>query len=476
MTFTQALLNTTLTQNGALSHKSSMNACLDLFSMGVSATNKEELIINALKEDPITAIKVVFALRDCRGGQGNKDIARAFHKVTNRYLLAYPAFYNSYLKLLPYLPEIGSWKDVYALYSLNPVLDSHILKLVNRAIYTDNNALAAKYFPRQSQFHKDLANHRSEDIGTVRRYIANLTKAVETQMCNQQWHTIDYSHVPSIANKKYSKAFKRNDSSRYEDFLNKANKGEAKVNSSQLYPHEIVAMCGKRGSGDPTQQKAANALWLNQPDYMSEAQNILPVIDTSGSMTSTAYSNYSCMDIAIGLGLYFAEHNTGSYKNLWCSFSNRPTFMTLNGHTLADRIRNLDDTSWNTTTNLQAVFDRILAAAIQAPQDCPKAILIVSDMEFNSCNPNRTNFKDAQARFAAYGLTLPTVIFWRVDVKVSQQPVTQHESGSILINGYSPAIMKLICAMDLTALKDITPIKIMHKALEKYSYISDIFN
>lgn len=469
MTFTQALLNTTTTQNGALSHKSSLNPCLDLFSMGVSSKSQAELITEALKHDLITTIKVILHLRDCRGGQGNKDIARTFHKIVLDKLTSYAFFMQNYYKLLPYLPEIGSWKDVYDLYGKNKQLDQHILKLVDIEL-SANNGLCAKWFPRQSKFHKDFAAYLNKDIGWVRRLVAKTTKVVETQMCSQQWHEINYSQVPSVANKKYSKAFKRNDSSRYEDFLNKALTGQIKMNSSQLYPHEIAHKASRYSS--PTEKKAADALWLNLPNYMSEAQNILPVIDTSDSMTSTAYSPYSCMDIAIGLGLYFAEHNTGTYKDLWCNFSDRPTFRTLTGDTLSQRIANLNYSDWSGSTNLQAVFDTILATSLAAPKDCPKAILIVSDMEFNSCRPHRTNFQEAKAKFAAAGLTLPTVIFWRVDVKVSQQPVTQHESGSILINGYSPAIMKAICAMDL---ENITPLAMMNKAIEKYSFVDTLF-
>ena len=76
-TFLQNVLNTIVTANGAKTHKSSLNACLDLFSMGIGSANKEALIANALKEDPILAVKTILYLRDPRNGQGNKDIARA---------------------------------------------------------------------------------------------------------------------------------------------------------------------------------------------------------------------------------------------------------------------------------------------------------------------------------------------------------------------------------------------------------------
>jgi len=476
MSFTQDILNVAYTQNNAISHKSSLNACLDLFSMGVSASieQKEILILKALEEDPITAIKVVLSLRDVRHGMGNKDIARTMHDIVLSFFKnENDDFLIRYYKLLPYLPELGSWKDVYNLYGKKHNLNMEILKLVDSAIGSKNQ-LASKWFPRQSQFHKDYAEYSHSDIGTIRRQIAHLTQVVETQMCSQQWHEINYSQVPSIANKKYNKAFKRNDSSRYEDFLNHAVRGEVKVNSSVLYPHEIVYKARQHNN---TEQKQANALWANLPNYMEENQmNILPIIDTSGSMNSIVYKPYSCLDIAIGLGLYFAEHNTGDFRDIWCNFSDRPTFMKLEGKTITQRVKNLDYDNWNMSTNLQAVFDMILSISIKNPKSCPKIILIVSDMEFNSTLGYGTNFKAIKEKYANAMLELPTIVFWRVDIKNVQQPVTQHESGAILINGYSASIMKLICSMDIKSIQDITPLNMMHKTLERYSFVDNIFS
>ena len=89
----------------------------------------------------------------------------------------------------------------------------------------------------------------------------------------------------------------------------------------------------------------------------------------------------------------------------------------------------------------------------------------------------RTNFEAIDTKYKAAGLERPTLIFWRVDVKLHQQPVTFDESGTILINGYSPSIMKLILSMDTEALKSITPMKLMLDAVnvDKYSFVDTIF-
>ena len=46
----------------------------------------------------------------------------------------------------------------------------------------------------------------------------------------------------------------------------------------------------------------------------------------------------------------------------------------------------------------------------------------------------------------------------------------------MLINGFSPAIMRLITEMNSEDLKNITPYNMMLKAIEKYNYVDNYFN
>ena len=474
-TFMQMLQNNAKTLNGAVSNKSTLNKSLDLFSLGATTDNdhKEQLILEAMVSNPTEAIKVVMYLRDCRGGQGNKDTLRIFNKIVLTKLANYSDFMTGYHKLLKHIPEIGSWKDVYDLYGKNEVLDALILDFVEQNLTTNN--LCAKWFPRQSKFHQDFATFTGKGLGAIRRLVASCTNVIETQMCSGHWHEINYSHVPSVAFKKYTKAFKRNDSSRFDDFLEKANSGEVKVNASVIYPHDIVSRAMSYMSGK-TEIAAANAQWKNLPNFMPTPMNILPIIDVSGSMTtSVPGTTVRALDIAIGLGLYFAEHNHGEFKDTWINFSSKPSVQKLKGTSLSERINNLDFRDWSQRTNLQVVFDLMIPLSLKAPESSPKVLLIISDMEFNSCGSS-SNYETAKAKYLAAGLELPLVIFWRVDTKTSQQPVTMKDENTMLINGFSPAIMKLITEMNSEDLKNITPYNMMLKAIEKYNYVDTYFN
>lgn len=470
MTFTQSITNIAYTSNNAISNKSSLSACLDLFSMGVSASDKHSLIKAALLEDLPLAVKTVMYLRDPRGtGQGNRDIARAFHSVVQS-LLVDPAFKLAYLELLPHLPEMGSWKDLYELYdTADSDVKATILTTVSKALLAEDR-LANKWFKRQSQLHHDIADLWGQPVGFIRKYVAHHSRTVEQFMCHKLWDRIDYSSIPSRANLIYSKAFLRNDSERRQQFLADAIAGKVKATSSVLYPHEVLKQVWSDAD-------TAEALWKNLPAYSANI-NILPVIDVSGSMATPAYSKYSCRDIAMGLGMYFAEHNTGTYRDLYCTFASKPTFNYLTGSSLYQRAYNLREADWSGSTNLQAVFDNLLQHSLKYPfSDLPKAVIIISDMEFDEASSSQTNFEAIDTKYKAAGLERPTLIFWRVDVKLNQQPVTFDDNGTILINGYSPAIMKTILSLDMDELANITPMNLFLRAVnvDKYSFVDTIF-
>lgn len=467
--FTNNLINQTTTENGAQAFKSTNSAILDLFSTGISSSNKQDLVVNAINENPVLAIKCCLYLRDVRQGQGNRDILRALFK-----LLLDLDQVKVLKKLLPHIPEIGRWKDIIELIGINPKVDKKIFKLIRKGLESQD-ALLAKWLPRQGVIAKTLATYLELNHGTYRRWIVKLSKTVEQDMCKQNWSEINYSAVPSIANKKYANAFLAKDSERRTQFLEKAVKGEVKMHSSVLYPHQISKMC-MSGSGWDTQienNPTADALWANLPNYMEQAVNVLPIIDLSSSMFSKATGTEgSCMDIAIGLGLYFAEHNTGSYKDIWMNFSNKPQAYKLKGDTLSERIQNLDFNNWGGSTNIDAAMDFVLQAAKTSPEDAPKMIIIISDMEFNQCIKSQTNFQYAKEEFQAAGIEMPTIVFWRVDTKTGTQPVTMNDKGAVLINGYSPSVMKELLAGDIA---NYNPYTAMLKILEpKYTFLDKL--
>jgi len=474
MNFIDSLQNTAYTDNGALAYKSTDSAVLDLFSSGVSSQDKKQLIINALQEDTKLALKTILYLRDVRNGQGNRDILRDFFKSIN---MSQSDNFPIIKEVISHLPEIGRWKDVIELIGTNSKFDLHIISMIKQGL-ADKDALLAKWLPRQGSVAKYIAHSLKLNHGEYRRLIVSLSSTVEQQICKNQWSEVNYAHVPSLANKKYAKAFMKHDMHRRDEFLDSilSDKSDTKMNSSALYPHQIVQMINMSPwQSSQKNNKAADALWKSLPNYMTKAKNVLPVIDVSGSMwTKATGTNGQCIDIAIGLGLYFAEHNTGSYKDVWVNFSSTPSVQKLKGSTLSERIKNLNYNNWRMNTDIDAVLSLVLNKSKTNPEDTPEMILIVSDMEFDSCiRSNNTNFENIKEQYKELNIEMPTILFWRVNVSSGSTPVMRDDKNAILINGYSPIVLKSILSGDI---KNYTPEKAMHQVLDPmYSWLDELF-
>ena len=159
--------------------------------------------------------------------------------------------------------------------------------------------------------------------------------------------------------------------------------------------------------------------------------------------------------VALSLGLYFAEHNKGAFQNTFIEFSRRPQLIELKGETFADRLRYACTFNEVANTDLEAVFDLVLRAAVKnriPRSELPSRLIIISDMEFDFCveNSSLSNFKNAERKYAAAGYKLPEIVFWNVASRHRQQPVTMNEQGVALVSGATPRLFSMIAGGELS--------------------------
>ena len=119
------------------------------------------------------------------------------------------------------------------------------------------------------------------DFKRILRKLRKHIGIVETYMSLGQWDKIKYSAVPSRAMMIYRDAFLRHDEEGFSDFIQKAVKGEEKINSSTLYPYDIVEKILYKNGYDDTLE----AQWRQLPDYVENGTNAIVMADVSGSMT-----------------------------------------------------------------------------------------------------------------------------------------------------------------------------------------------
>ena len=222
--------------------------------------------------------------------------------------------------------------------------------------------------------------------------------------------------------------------------------GEAALHTGTLYPYDLVGPILDNRTGKEERQ-SLDAAWQALPDFAGGG-NALAVVDGSGSMYWSG-SNPKPAAVALSLGLYFAQRNTGAFHGHFITFSQKPQLVEVKGKDLYEQVKYCKRFNECANTNVQAVFDLILRTAVKhrLPQeDLPSALYIISDMEFDACaeNADVTAFESACRAFQAKGYQLPQVIFWNVASRALQQPVTRNEQGAALVSGCTPRIFEMV--------------------------------
>jgi hypothetical protein len=200
--------------------------------------------------------------------------------------------------------------------------------------------------------------------------------------------------------------------------------------------------------------------------------NGLVVADVSGSMYGMP------MAVSISLAMYIAERNScDTWKNKFITFSERPELQSIVGKTIGKRIQNLSRADWSMNTDLMKVFKTILSAAESnsvAAEDMPQKLIIVSDMQFDrACLSNkRTNFEQIQKLYRKAGYEMPQVVFWNVNAIGGNVPMTVDDTGTCLVSGCSPSILKSVLSGSV-----ITPVDVMKDAVydERYTPVGQVF-
>jgi len=423
-----------LTQNGAMTHSTSLSNCLDMFflagaSRNISEEDIERIFLSAYTEDRTIALKILFWARDARQGAGEKRFFHIIMKLMQKY------YSNEFDAQMIHIPEFGYWKDVFVIEKPN---DNNLNWLMYQLEEFPNANLLAKWFPRKGQWFVAMHKYLKLSPKEFRKKLVSMTKVVETQMCNGDWKSVNYEQVPSIAMNKYRSTYLKRDGDRYNEFITAVHAGEKKINASVLYPHQLYQAINKGEDAN-----AVEAQWINLPDYMKDStERILPVCDVSGSMGE---GNGLPMDVSISLGLYISERNKGIFQDAFITFSANPTMNYLKG-SMVERMRQLSKAEWGYDTNLIATFDLILDSAIKhnLPEtEMPTKILIISDMEFNDACPG-TNLDSIKAKYTNSGYVLPDIIFWNVNGRQGNVPAQMHEEGIGLVSGFSPSILQSI--------------------------------
>jgi hypothetical protein len=88
-------------------------------------------------------------------------------------------------------------------------------------------------------------------------------------------------------------------------------------------------------------------------------------------------------------------------------------------------------------------------------------------MEFDGAcsNNDQTNFDVMKRKFQAVGYELPKVVWWNVDSRNDNCPIRFDDTGTALVSGCSPSILKAVLANT-----ELTPMGTMLEAVNGERY------
>jgi len=471
------------TNEGSLQYVHSLNHHVEFFAKAGSIFdnnssfygNKEDIISlfrNAWDEDKEVAFKLLFHLRDCRGGSGNRS---GFRKCLKWVAKNDPEWVRLNIKLIPLY---GRWDDLRTLF--NTRVESAAVTLWANALLSDD-ILAAKWakrtdIPLYLRLKKSCDVH---NMGDFRRFLSGrrMNHIVETKMCNKDWKYIDYSSVPSVAMARYSNAFRLHDEDGFNKFKENIVSGEVKINASVLFPHDCVRTVN-RGDKD-----IANAQFDALPNYMNGDESIMVLCDSSGSMEIKISENSSvtAYDVSTSLALYCSGrlNKDNPFYKKFISFESESKFIDWSDYTFSDCYEGRSDWGWGTpvfdgavgSTRIDKALDLLLntGKCWEMPDDkMPKILLICSDMQFsNGSDTTYTEVESCMVKWDDYGYSRPKIVYWNLN-PYHGSPDTSESKDVALVSGFSPSILKSILECDTDS---FSPESIMMKALEKYEIL-----
>ncbi len=218
---------------------------------------------------------IAFQARDVRGGKGERRVA------LDLFAILFETFPVTGKRLLEFIPEFGSWRDMFYLMQKHSHMQVPAMTLVSKQFWADRAAMKTKKSP--SLLSKWMPREKAQTFKVVYRYIvktlypdiepeaarrqyrkhvSEMNKALQTteiKMCGKEWAMIKPGQVPgrclmknkeafyNIKDKKGKKTQRSTEPDRIncaENFRNHMKKvaaGEETIKGkSVVYPHEIV--------------------------------------------------------------------------------------------------------------------------------------------------------------------------------------------------------------------------------------------
>ncbi len=513
------------TENGDRAFTTTLSRVIDFFVGATRDAPVERvaaLFRDAWNENRTLAFYALLSLRDCRDGKGERFLSRML--VAYLHHSAHPTEPAPLdAALVNVIKQLGCYRDFLVLDSAMgvPCIGAFVEDLRADAALVARGelprTLAGKWAPTEGGAFTAAAQKLRKALGmSWKEYRSMLTKlrsglqVVEAKMSAGDWQSISFAAVPARAHRLYRDAFARDCNAeqkmsaerqaaraRYQEYLGKLERGEARIKVAGTQPHELVQTCSSEGStrANATVEAQWRAL-VERVRANGAFENAAAVVDVSGSMAGQP------MEVAIALGLVLAECTSGVFHDKIITFERQPTIVELSHlRTLRERVSAVKLAPWGGNTCLEAVFDLLLAQATSCKKPVPMTLFIFTDMQFDeamgydggrsswsrfshtaghgddsdsedelSQDTRRINaalggvFAAAKAKYAAHGMALPRIVCWNLRSSYSESfPITRLADNVLALSGFSSELMKFVLEC-----QEFSPEGFLCASLEQY--------
>lgn len=474
------------TANGGTQYDHTGNHLLEFFSKAGSLfTNREHFYGNTTSAlelfksvwrsgDPEISMKLLFWLRDPRGGSGNRS---GFRECVSWLCKEAPEWV---IANAINIPKYGRWDDMKSLYCNGETSEAAASLWANEIL--TGNSLAAKWADHEDKhlrrkmykYAKKILNKRFNGIGDVRRHIAKVrSNVVEVAMTKKEYNDINYSHVPSVAMARYTNAFNRNDAKRFTEYKAQLEKAietgdtSVKVNAGAIYPHDVIRTLNNGDAG------MADMQFKSLPDFMGKDIRIMTIADTSYSMSCRVSGCIRAIDVSQSLALYCSDRlgpKNPFYRKFmqFCSESQITNWSKCKNIHEASKLFNGAVGSTDIAKALNTLLDYAEAFSVTKEQ-MPNALLIISDMQFDKGGAKRDQETVVNAALQAWvdaGYDKPTIVYWNTDGNAGS-PEKAAATNTALVSGFSTSILKSV----FNNPENMTPHNVMMDAIKDYDVI-----
>lgn len=493
-TFKQALTeaikeqeNVAYGKNGMPAFKSSLDVLVDLYAaMGALRSNPKEFIrlfLFALNEDKVNTFKLLFLLRNIRGGLGERNLFRQALQ-----LLEEEGYEKDLLKIMPFIPVYGRWDDLFQFKS-RVLIEKAIELTISGLENPETQKLVAKWLPinnakgNEKLFVSQLRSKLQKTPKEYRKFVSGLREVVEQKMTTNQWKEIDYSKLPSLALTRYRNAFNKHDEEGFSEYVSLLSQGKTKVNVGAIYPYNVLNHNTVESGKTQAEINFIEEQWEKLPDYLNgNKTNILPMVDVSGSMLERVSGSTTAMDISVSLGMYLSQRNESAFKNVLCSFAERPKLFNLemfNTSKPTEIFKKIQNHDVGYSTNLEGALKAIVEFGVEnklKQEDMPEVLLLISDMNFNTAmsNGEEKSLKALDLFKRIYrekGYEMPKIVFWNVCHNGSFT-VKAKKEGVTMVSGFSPSVVTSV----LSQIKTLNPTTVMLEALKPYKFLEELIS